>query len=136
MRFSAGASSDEAGITTTGDMMNDPDCLFCKFVSGKIPANIVYETEHVVAFRDINPKAPVHILIIPRRHIATINDIEDSDAELVGMLVTAARDIAKKEGTAEPGFRLTMNCNKAAGQSVFHLHLHLLGGRNFAWPPG
>ncbi len=116
--------------------MNDPDCLFCKFVSGKIPANIVYETEHVLAFRDINPQAPTHILIIPRRHIATINDIEDGDAELVGMLVTAARDIAKQEGTDAPGFRVTMNCNKAAGQSVFHLHLHLMGGRNFAWPPG
>lgn len=117
-------------------MMNDPDCLFCKFASGKIPVNFVYETKHVLAFRDINPQAPSHILIIPRRHIGTINEIEDGDAELVGMLVTAARDIAKQEGTEAAGFRVTMNCNKAAGQSVFHLHLHLLGGRNFAWPPG
>lgn len=116
--------------------MNDPDCLFCKFASGEIPANIVYDTEDVLAFRDINPQAPSHILIIPRRHIATINDLDDSDAELVGRLLTAARDIARQEGTDSAGYRVTMNCNKAAGQSVFHLHLHLLGGRNFAWPPG
>lgn len=136
MRFSAGASSAEAGPKQTGDVMNDPDCFFCKFATGKIPVEFVYETEHVLAFRDINPQAPSHILIIPRRHIATINDIEDGDAELVGRLVTAARDIAKQEGTDTAGFRVTMNCNKGAGQSVFHLHLHLLGGRNFAWPPG
>jgi histidine triad (HIT) family protein len=116
--------------------MSDPDCLFCKFVRGDISANIVYETELVFAFRDINPQAPTHVLIVPRRHIATINDLQDSDAELVGALFMAARDIAKQEETDERGYRVTMNCNKAAGQSVFHLHLHLLGGRNFAWPPG
>jgi len=136
MRFSAGASLADTGTKQTGDTMNEPDCLFCKFATGKIPVNFVYETEHVLAFRDINPQAPSHILIIPRRHIATINEIEDSDVELVGMLVTAARDIAKQEGTDTAGFRVTMNCNKAAGQSVFHVHLHLLGGRKFAWPPG
>lgn len=116
--------------------MDDPNCLFCKIASGRIPANIVHETEHVLAFRDINPQAPTHVLIIPRRHIATINDLDDGDAELVGRLLTAARDIARQEGTDAAGYRVTMNCNKAAGQTVFHLHLHLLGGRNFSWPPG
>ena len=116
--------------------MDDPNCLFCKIASGRIPANIVHETEHVLAFRDINPQAPTHVLIIPRRHIATINDLDDGDAELVGWLLTAARDIARQEGTDAAGYRVTMNCNKAAGQTVFHLHLHLLGGRNFSWPPG
>lgn len=116
--------------------MSEPDCLFCKFISGNIPANIVYETEQVLAFRDINPQAPTHVLIVPRRHIATINDLEDSDAELVGALFTAARDIAKQEKIDEQGYRVTMNCNRGAGQSVFHLHLHLLGGRSFSWPPG
>ena len=116
--------------------MDDPNCLFCKIASGRIPANIVHETEHVLAFRDINPQAPTHVLIIPMRHIATINDLEDGDAELVGRLLTAARDIARQEGTDAAGYRVTMNCNKAAGQTVFHLHLHLLGGRNFSWPPG
>lgn len=116
--------------------MDDPNCLFCKIASGRIPANIVHETEHVLAFRDINPQAPTHVLIIPMRHIATINDLDDGDAELVGRLLTAARDIARQEGTDAAGYRVTMNCNKAAGQTVFHLHLHLLGGRNFSWPPG
>lgn len=116
--------------------MDDPNCLFCKIASGRIAANIVHETEHVLAFRDINPQAPTHVLIIPRRHIATINDLDDGDAELVGRLLTAARDIARQEGTDAAGYRVTMNCNKAAGQTVFHLHLHLLGGRNFSWPPG
>ena len=91
MHSSAGAWSADAGIKQTGDVMNDPDCLFCKFATGKIPVKFVYETEHVLAFRDINPQAPSHILIIPRQHIATINDIDDCDAELVGRLVTAAR---------------------------------------------
>lgn len=116
--------------------MDDPNCLFCKIASGRIPANIVHETEHVLAFRDINPQAPTHVLIIPMRHIATIDDLDDGDAELVGRLLTAARDIARQEGTDAAGYRVTMNCNKAAGQTVFHLHLHLLGGRNFSWPPG
>lgn len=116
--------------------MSSGDCLFCKFVSGAIPADIVYETDDVLAFRDINPQAPTHILIIPRKHIPTINKLDDSDTGLVGLLFAAARDIAKDEGVAEHGYRVTMNCNKGAGQTVFHLHLHLLGGRNFTWPPG
>ena len=116
--------------------MKDANCLFCKFVSGEIKADFVHETDSVLAFRDINPQAPTHILIIPRKHIPTINDLQDDDSGVLGQMFAAARDIARKEGIDEAGFRMTMNCNKAAGQTVFHLHLHLLGGRNFAWPPG
>ena len=116
--------------------MTDPDCLFCKICAGEIPADIVMETDEIVAFRDINPQAPTHILIIPRRHIPTINDISDEDAEIVGKLFAAAKEIAREEGFAEPGYRVIMNCNAAAGQTVFHIHLHLLGGRDFGWPPG
>lgn len=116
--------------------MSDPGCIFCKISSGNIPAEIVYETDEVLAFRDINAQAPVHVLIIPRKHIASINELDDADAALVGQLYTAARDIAKAESTDDAGYRVTMNCNRAAGQTVFHLHLHLLGGRNFTWPPG
>ena len=110
--------------------------LFLKIIEREIPADIVYETEDVLAFRDINPQAPVHILIIPKIHIRTVNDIKTDQAELIGKLYLAAKDIAKEEGLSEEGYRLVMNCNKAAGQVVFHIHLHLLGGRMFAWPPG
>ena len=117
--------------------MSNPDCLFCKIVDGEIPADIVYETDQLLAFRDINPRAPTHILIIPRRHVATINDIEaESAQDEVGSLFTAAANIARVEGIADDGYRVVMNCNEAAGQTVFHLHLHLLGGRTLAWPPG
>jgi histidine triad (HIT) family protein len=116
--------------------MSNADCLFCKIASGEIPADIVYESDHVVAFRDINPQAPTHVLIIPRRHIATINDIESDDAEDIGRLFVAAKEIAVSAGFAEPGYRVTMNCNADAGQTVFHVHLHLLGGRPLGWPPG
>ena len=116
--------------------MTNPECLFCKIVSGDINADIVYEDDNVLAFRDINPQAPTHVLIIPRKHIATINDLEDADAGAVGALYLAARDIAKQFGIAEDGYRVAMNCNQAAGQTVFHLHLHLLGGRELSWPPG
>lgn len=116
--------------------MTDPDCLFCKIVAGDIGADIVSETDKVVAFRDINPQAPTHVVIIPKRHIPTINDITDSDVEDIGLLFAAARDIAQAEGIADDGYRVTMNCNAAAGQTVFHLHLHLMGKRQFAWPPG
>ncbi len=112
------------------------DCLFCKIVAGEIPADIVHETETTLAFRDINPQAPVHVLIIPRKHIATINDLTGEDREIVGSLYTAARDIAAAEGLADDGYRVVMNCNEAAGQTVFHIHLHLLGGRPLGWPPG
>ncbi len=112
------------------------DCLFCKIVAGEVPADIVYENEHVVAFRDINPQAPVHVLIIPRQHIATINDLEPGNADLVGHMYLAAQHIAGVEKLAERGYRTVMNCNQDAGQTVFHIHLHLLGGRQLDWPPG
>ncbi len=112
------------------------DCLFCKIVTGDIPADIVFESDTALAFRDINPKAPTHVLIIPRRHVSTINDIGVNDESLVGSLFSAARKIAADEGLAEDGYRVVMNCNEAAGQSVFHIHLHLLGGRALGWPPG
>ena len=116
--------------------MTASDCLFCKIISEEIPAEIIYESPDAIAFRDINPQAPTHVLIVPRRHIATVNDLTNSDTDTVGQLFLAARDIAKQEGFAEDGYRVTMNCNAAAGQTVFHIHLHLLGGRNFSWPPG
>ena len=116
-------------------MAND-DCLFCKILAGAIPADIIYESETAVAFRDINPQAPTHAVIIPRKHIATINDIDEEDQAVVGSLFTAAREIAASEGFEGEGYRVAMNCNEAAGQTVFHIHLHLLGGRSFSWPPG
>jgi len=114
----------------------EDDCLFCKFVSGAIAPAVVYETERVLAFKDINPKAPTHVLIVPKRHVATINDLLPSDAPLVGELFLAAKEVARLGGVAESGYRVAMNCGEGAGQSVFHLHLHLLGGRRFDWPPG
>lgn len=116
--------------------MVSPDCLFCNIASKNIPADLVFESDDVVAFRDINPQAPTHVLIIPRRHIETINDLSESDAETVGKLFIAAKEIAAQEGISDPGFRVVMNCNEAAGQTVFHIHLHLLGGRQQSWPPG
>jgi len=116
--------------------MSEQDCLFCKILSGDIPADIVYESETAIAFRDVNPQAPTHVLVIPRKHIATINDLNESDMETVGSLYLAARDIAREEGIAEDGYRAVMNCNEGAGQSVFHIHLHVLGGRAMGWPPG
>ena len=111
-------------------------CLFCKIIDKEIPANIVYEDEHVLAFEDLNPQAPVHILIIPKKHISTTLDIKEEDNELVGRMFQAANLLAKEKGIAEKGFRTVMNCNKEAGQTVFHIHLHLLGGRAMNWPPG
>ncbi len=107
-----------------------------KIVDGEIPADIVYETDATIAFRDINPQAPTHVLIIPRKHIATINDIQPEDRELVGDMYLAAKAIAHSEGIADAGYRAVMNCNAGAGQTVFHIHLHVLGGRNLDWPPG
>ena len=111
------------------------DCLFCKIVAGEIPADIVFESDNALAFRDINPQAPTHVLVIPRKHIATINDISDDDQALVGSLYTAAREIAAADGIADDGYRTVMNCNESAGQSVFHIHLHVLGGKPMGWPP-
>ncbi len=111
-------------------------CLFCKIANGEIDADIVYEDVDVVAFRDIHPQAKHHILVIPRRHIATVNDAEEQDAELLGKLLLTARRLARELGVAEDGYRLVMNCNRDGGQTVFHIHLHLLAGRQLHWPPG
>lgn len=116
--------------------MSQKDCLFCKIVDGDLPADIVYENDMLVAFRDINAKAPTHILLIPRRHIATMNDLQNGDESLAGELFLTAAKIAADEGLADDGYRVVMNCNEAAGQSVFHIHLHLMGGRTMGWPPG
>lgn len=112
------------------------DCLFCKMVSGEIKPDTVMETDDVLAFRDITPQAPTHILIIPKKHISTINDITDEDTELMGKLYQVAKQVAAQEGLAEPGYRTVMNCNSDGGQAVYHIHLHLLGGRQMDWPPG
>lgn len=112
------------------------DDLFEKIVRREIPADIVYEDDELLAFRDIDPKAPTHILIIPRHRIPTVNDLEPDHAPLLGRMVLTARRIAREEGIDEDGYRLVINCNDAGGQSVYHLHLHLLGGRSMAWPPG
>ena len=112
------------------------ECLFCKMVSGQIKPNTVYEDDDILAFKDINPQAPVHVLVIPKKHTATLNDLKPGDAALVGKLLMTAARIAKDSGIAESGYRAVMNCNADAGQSVFHVHLHLLGGRILHWPPG
>ncbi len=112
------------------------NCLFCKIANKEIDAEIVYEDAHVVAFRDIHPQAKHHLLVIPRKHIATLNDAQDDDAELLGRLLLAARHLAKELGVAEDGYRVVMNCNRDGGQTVFHIHLHLLAGRQMHWPPG
>jgi histidine triad (HIT) family protein len=110
--------------------------LFTRIIQRELPARIVYEDEHVVGFADINPQAPVHVLFVPRREIATLNELGAADADLVGRLVLAAAAYAKQEGFAESGYRTVFNCNRDAGQTVFHIHLHLLAGRVLAWPPG
>jgi histidine triad (HIT) family protein len=112
------------------------DCLFCKIAAADVPAEIVKESDRWVAFRDINPQAPTHILVIPRRHIPTLNEMDADDADLLGELLLATKEIAADEGIAESGYRAVLNCNAGAGQSVFHVHLHLLGGREMGWPPG
>lgn len=110
------------------------DCLFCRIVRKEIPATLVAEDEHCVAFRDINPQAPVHVLIVPRAHVASLN--EATDPAMLGRLSLKAAELAKREGIAEAGYRTVVNTNAAAGQTVFHIHLHLLGGRPLRWPPG
>lgn len=110
------------------------DCLFCRIVRKEIPAKLVAEDEHSMAFRDINPQAPVHVLVIPREHVASLDQARDP--ELIGRLSLMAAEIARKEGIADAGYRTVMNTNAAAGQTVFHIHLHLLGGRSMHWPPG
>ncbi len=112
------------------------ETLFSKIIRREIPADIVYEDDYVLAFRDINPQAPVHVLFIPKQPVATLNDLAPEQAELVGRLVLAAAAFAKREGVAESGYRTVFNCNEDGGQSVFHIHLHLLAGRKLGWPPG
>ena len=112
------------------------DCLFCKILDGEIPCDKVYENEHVIAFRDVNPQAPTHVLVIPRKHISTVNDLTEDDKNIVGEMMLAAQQVAKQDGIEDVGYRLIMNCNEGAGQTVFHIHLHVLGGRALNWPPG
>ncbi len=112
------------------------DSIFTKIIKREIPATIVFENDDVIAFNDIDPKAPVHILIIPKKQIPTINDVVEDDASALGKIIIAAKQIAKDNNLSENGYRLVFNCNKDAGQTVFHIHCHLLGGRTFNWPPG
>ncbi len=112
------------------------DCLFCQIASGEIPSRKVYADDELFAFEDIHPQAPVHILVIPRKHLATLNDLSDEDAPLMGRLLLQCSRIARERGLDAKGFRVNANCLESAGQSVFHVHFHLLGGRPFGWPPG
>jgi histidine triad (HIT) family protein len=112
------------------------DCLFCKIIGGQIHGQFVHQDDQLVAIRDINPQAPLHVLIMPRRHIATLNDLAAADDALVGAMNRAAAAIAKEHGYADRGYRTVFNCNREAGQTVFHIHLHLLAGRGLSWPPG
>ena len=112
------------------------DCLFCKILKGEIPASIVYEDERLLAFKDINPQAPLHALIVPKRHIASLNDLTPEDDALAGEMIRRAAAIAAQHGYADRGFRTVFNTNAEAGQTVFHIHLHLLAGRGLSWPPG
>ena len=112
------------------------DCIFCKIASGEINASIVYQDDEVVAFNDLNPQAPTHVLVIPRKHVSRVSELEEADAALAGRLILTANQIVRDLGLVEAGYRLVLNCNEGAGQSVWHVHLHLLGGRTFGWPPG
>jgi histidine triad (HIT) family protein len=111
-------------------------CLFCKIAQGEIPATVVFQDKDIMAFRDINPQAPTHVLIIPKKHIATINDTNDEDGQLLGNMVLRAKKLAQAEGVSEVGYRLVFNINSGGGQEVYHIHLHLLCGRQMTWPPG
>lgn len=112
------------------------DCLFCKLVAGEIPATILYEDQDVIAFEDIMPQAPVHFLVIPKKHISTLNDLTDKDKLVMGSLPIVASKIAKEKGVADDGYRLVMNCNENGGQTVYHIHMHVLADRKLTWPPG
>jgi len=113
-----------------------PQCLFCQIINRELNASIVYEDERIVAFNDINPQGPTHVLVVPRRHIASLNDLTEDDDQLVGELVRRAAAIAKSRGISAGGYRTVFNTNREAGQTVFHIHLHLIGGRSMHWPPG
>lgn len=111
-------------------------CLFCRIVRGELPASLVYEDEEMIALNDINPQAPTHVLIVPRKHIPTTNDLAPEDDALIGRMLRRAAAIAAERGHAERGYRTIFNCNREAGQTVFHIHLHVVGGRGMGWPPG
>jgi len=112
------------------------DCIFCKIVAGEIPSEVVYEDDHVKAFNDINPSAPVHVLVVPKKHIATLNDASAEEETLMGHMLLAAAEVARKKGIAEPGYRVVMNVNPEGGQIIFHVHLHVMGGRKMTEPAG
>ena len=112
------------------------DCLFCRIVEKKVPADIVYESDDVIAFRDIEPKAPIHCLIIPKKHISTINDIDGSNSNIIGLMYEAVAQLARSFNVDKEGYRVVMNCNSVGGQTVYHIHLHFLAGRQLSWPPG
>ena len=116
--------------------MNKEGCLFCKIIKKELPSRIVHEDSDSIAFEDISPKAPVHIMVVPKQHIEKISDLDIENAAIAGKLLLVANKIAKEKGIAETGYRIVINCNKDAGQEIFHLHLHLLGGRKLTWPPG
>ena len=116
--------------------MTDPDCLFCRIVAGTIPADVVAETDETLAFRDIDPQAPVHVLVVPKEHVTSVGDAEDGHRDVLGAVLLAARDVARAEGVAESGFRTVLNTGDDGGQSVHHLHAHVLGGRVMTWPAG
>ena len=116
--------------------MNADDCIFCKIVRGEIPARKLYDDEHALAFHDIQPQAPVHILLIPKRHVASLNEIGPADSDGLGRLLALVPRLAQEVGVAQSGYRTIINCGRGVGQTVFHLHLHILGGREMAWPPG
>ena len=120
----------------TPEMPEMPDCLFCKIIAGQIPGAIVYQDDRLVAFKDINPQAPMHVLVVPRRHVASLNALSTDDDALVGEMIRRGAALAKEHGHAERGYRTVFNCNADAGQTVFHIHLHVLGGRPMSWPPG
>lgn len=112
------------------------DCIFCGIVDRSLPAELLHEGEHIVAFRDITPQAPTHVLIVPRQHIDSVAELEGTHGEMLSEMILAANTIAQQEGIGDAGYRLVFNCGRAAGQSVDHVHLHLLGGRKLGWPPG
>lgn len=116
--------------------MSEPSCIFCRIARGEIPSKLAHEDQDVVAFHDIDPKAPVHVLVVPRKHIASIAQLDDADAALIGRLFTVARDLASTLRIQKGGYRMVINAGPDAGQSVDHVHLHLLGGRTLKWPPG
>ncbi|MBT4783971.1 MAG: histidine triad nucleotide-binding protein [Candidatus Marinimicrobia bacterium] len=112
------------------------NCLFCKIINGEITATKIYENEHIIAFNDIDPKAPIHILVIPKKHIRSINELNSSDINLAGEIILAAKKIAKDQGIDSKGFRVVFNTNDDGGQTVYHIHMHIMGGRQMQWPPG